>query len=154
MSAHAIDPADKDELRDFYQSCAHRKPEPRQREKGRKDRAKAKTVKDVRPYIMARERDLCRCCRIRPAESMHELRPKSLRGKVSKTNSIGVCGDGVRKCHGLLQRHEIGWESESLLGAEGTLIFTVKTQAAADWLRLAVGEQIESRPMREMERES
>lgn len=130
------------------------KPESRKRAKGRKDRARAQVTKDVRSYVFAREREICRCCRIRRAESMHELRPRSLRGKVSRRNSMAVCGDGVRGCHGFLQRHEITAHSKEQNGTEGTLVFVPISLQAADWLRVGIlgkYRSIESPPMVEME---
>src|SRR3954451_3813241 len=98
------------------------KPEPRKRTKARKVRVSRAAVRDVRAYVFAREREICRCCRFRPAESMHELRPRSLRGKVSRTNSVAVCGSGTTGCHGYLQANEIRWHGD-WRGAEGTLMF-------------------------------
>src|SRR6185295_18191522 len=79
--------------------------------KRKERRTDADRVHVLRMYVMARERGICRCCRTRPAESMHELVPKSLRGHATRQNSVGVCGDGVQGCHGFLQRHEIEWEA-------------------------------------------
>lgn len=69
---------------------------------------------------------------------MHELVFRSQGGKRSATNSVAVCGDGVRGCHGLLQRHEIAWRGDED-GAEGTLVFTIETAAASRWVRIALG---------------
>jgi hypothetical protein len=91
--------------------------------------------KSIREYVFEREQGICRCCRIRKAESMHELRFRSLGGKVSKRNSVALCGDGVQGCHGLLQRHEIDFACD-IEGAEGLLKFQPKTQRAADWMRV------------------
>lgn len=131
-------------------SIAVPKPEPRKRAKSRTMRVYHGHVKETRDYVFARERGICRCCRIRAAESMHELRPKSLRGKVSKRNSVAVCGDGVRGCHGMLQRHEIAVRIDHT-EAEGTVLFYPQTGKAADWMRIARYSFIESQPMREME---
>lgn len=46
-------------------------------------------------------------------------------------NSIAVCGDGVRGCHGFLQRHDVDWEGD----AEGDLIFTPVSPAAQRWMQ-------------------
>lgn len=70
--------------------------------KGERDR-----IAKVRAYIIARERNVCRCCRFRVGQSMHELLPRSRGGKISRTNSVWLCGDGVAGCHGLIQRYEI-----------------------------------------------
>lgn len=103
--------------------------------KGKYDRADAARVKAVRVYVFDRERDLCVCCaslylRVTPAESMHEVVPRSIvdpltgnRGIVSPENSIAVCGDGVRGCHGKLQRHEIRCVRLTERGADGPMLF-------------------------------
>lgn len=128
------------------------KPEPRQRTKNREKRVKTKTTAEVRQYVFARERNLDRVSRYLPAESMHEIQFRSQGGKVSRKNSIAVHGDGVQGIHGLLQRHEITVEIvDPMVGAEGTLIFTARSQAAADLMRIKVGESIESAPMVQVE---
>lgn len=100
------------------------KPEPRKRVKARKKRQQHSVVKDVRAHVFARERGICRCCGSMAAESMHEIRFRSQGGKVCPENSIAVCGDGVRGCHGKLQRHEITVRLlAKRLGAEGALAF-------------------------------
>jgi hypothetical protein len=83
---------------------------------------------------------------------MHELRPKSLRGKVSKYNSIAVCGDGVRGCHGYLQRHEITFDVGDNR-AEAGIYFMPRTDAARTWMKLGEKHGLESPPMRETESE-
>jgi hypothetical protein len=75
------------------------------------------------------------------AESVHEIVPKSLGGKVSLENSIPVCGDGVRGCHGLLQRHEVivqscAGEIRKDYPNDRPLLFEAKTKAARRWLDL------------------
>ena len=100
------------------------KGESRKRIKGRQKRAAAKVVKDVRAYVFEREKGICRCCGCMAAESMHEVVFRSQGGTVSPENSIAVCGDGVRGCHGKLQRHEITVRFGSKRkGAEGFLAF-------------------------------
>lgn len=150
----ASDVADRDALRDHYQHCGIPKPEPRKKVKGRKLRAGKKNSDTVRDYIMGRERQLCRCCRIREAQSMHELRFKSLGGKVSRQNSIGTCGQLVGSepsCHTYLQANQIAYEMDPDVGAEGVIVFTPKTQTAADWMRVALGERLISPPMHQVE---
>jgi hypothetical protein len=74
-------------------------------------------------------------------------------GKPSKQNTIHVCGllvGASPSCHTFLQRNEIGVE-RGPAGAEGTVIFTAKTPAAAEWLRIKVGESIVSPVMAETE---
>lgn len=129
------------------------KPERRQKAKDRQIRVKAKQTKDVRAYVFGRERHLCRCCRIRPAESLHEIQFRSQGGEVSRKNSIAVCGQivgAVPSCHTYLQSHAIvvfiGFE-----GAEGDLKFTPTTQQSADYMRVKVGETVESPIMQHME---
>lgn len=96
----------------------------------------------IRDYVFEREQGICRCCRIRKAESMHELRFRSLGGKVSKRNSVAVCGDGVQRCHGFLQRNEIDWCGN----AEEQLSFQPNSKAAADWMRIKLGLWVVSMP--------
>lgn len=114
--------------------------------------AKPKSERDrigaVRQYIFARERDTCRACRCRIAQSMHEIIPRSRGGKICRRNSIAVCGElgNGPECHGLCQRGEIA-VTQPLEGAEGSLLFTAKTAAAAERLKIKVGESIESLPM-------
>ena len=129
------------------------KPEPRKRTKRRKDRARADHVREVRQYVFARERDTCRICRFRRADSMHELRFRSLGGTVSKRNSVAVCGSGTTGCHGFAQRHEIEWSGRASrdAGAEGTLWFQAMTTAAAEWLRIQRLQSVVSPVMQEME---
>lgn len=72
----------------------------------------------VRDYVFERERGMCRCCGWRHAESMHEIKSRGAGGKRTPENSIAVCGDGVRGCHGCLQRYQIrveGPDAEQLL---------------------------------------
>lgn len=87
---------------------------------------------------------------------MHELVFKSAGGKVSKRNSVAVCGVLVgadSSCHTYLQNHSIAWNGGQL-GAEGTLTFQPISKAAADWMRVAIGQTIESPPMVDMEEAS
>lgn len=122
----------------------------RARQTAKKRRVKTKGVGAVREYVFARERAVCRCCRKRRADSMHEIVFRSAGGKVSKRNSIAACGDGVQGCHGFMQRHEI-LVYDFDLGAEGTLIFIPTNERATEWLGLKQGMHIESPVMLEME---
>ena len=141
-----------------YTGFAIPKPAPRERKTPKAIRVKAKPAEErdrvaqIRDYVRARERNRCRCCRSRVGQSMHELKARSLRGRVSKTNSVWVCGDGVAGCHGMLQRKEI-LADYSVLGAEGVIVFTPQTFKAAEWVKVAKGEAIESAPMRELEQD-
>lgn len=143
------------DLRDYYASAPlaktyrAQKP-PRRIRPRRKPKAERDRIAEVRQYVFARERHVCRCCRFRMAESMHELRPKSLRGRVSKRNSIAVCGDGVRGCHGHLQRHEITFDVRTE-GAEGGIYFMPRTEQARAWMKLGERHGVESLPMRSYE---
>lgn len=144
--------ADPDALAAHYQQCGIPKHVPRKKAKAKKGRVQIKGTHEIHDYVFGRERQMCRVTRPQRAESMHELRPRSLGGKVSRKNSVAVQGDGVNGIHGLLQRHEIGYEFETPeIGAEGTVIFTAFTQAAADAMRVKVGESIVSAPMVVME---
>lgn len=128
------------------------KPEPRKRVKARKVRQHRTRVHEIRDYVFMRERDICRCCRVRAAHSMHELQFRSVGGKVSKANSVAVCGSGTTLCHGFLQQHDIAWSGD-IEGAEGTVSFTPLNERAASHLRIKLGESIVSPPMRDMEAE-
>lgn len=112
-----------------YSKFALPKPEPRKRVKARRKRQHAAVVRDIRAYVFLREQNICRICRIRRAESMHEIRPRSLGGRVSPQNSIAVCGNGVEGCHGFAQRHDIWIEGS----AEGRLRVMVATEVATAW---------------------
>lgn len=127
------------------------KPERRKKTKARRKRQKLANVHLVREHVFARERDMCRCCRCRPAQSMHELIPRSLGGRVSKRNSIAVCGSGTSMCHGFLQTYQITWDADPQLIAEGTLTFYAQSKFAAEHMRINVGAVIVSPPMRETE---
>lgn len=112
-------------------------------------------IAEIRDYVFARERGICRCCRRRRAESMHEIKSRGAGGKVSKRNSIAVCGQlrNGHECHGRCQRKQIvvTWPDEAK--AETTLTFTPTDAASADWLKVKLGEEIVSAPMREYEQE-
>lgn len=118
----------------------------------RKPKAERDAISAIRQYVFGRERDTCRVCRCRLAQSLHEIVPRSRGGKVTRKNSIGVCGQlgNGHECHGLCQRYEVVIEMPPE-GAEGPLRCTAKTRAAADWLKVKVGETIESLPMVYME---
>ncbi len=114
--------------------------ENRLRAERRIQRADQKARKSVREYVFFREANICRCCRLRPAESMHEIRSGGAGGKVSKRNSIAVCGQivgAVPSCHTYLQSCEIRCHVHDMsIGADGDLFFQPHTQIAADWLRV------------------
>lgn len=78
------------------------------REQERKTVKKESISKAVKRAVMERDLKTCRVCG-KPAESVHELRFRSLGGAVSLKNSIATCGDGTRGCHGQLQRNELTW---------------------------------------------
>lgn len=135
------------------------KPEPREKKPRQRIRVKAKPkaerdhIAETRAYIFARERGRCRCCRQRRAESMHELKSRGAGGKVSKRNSVAVCGQlgNGHECHGLLQRKQITYSANDPAGAEGTLYFMPMDQKARDWMKLNDTHGLESPPMRDLE---
>ena len=128
------------------------KPEKRSTTVRRHRRATAERTAAVRAFVFGRERGICRCCRRRPADSMHELRPRSLGGLISHKNSVAVCGSGTTGCHGMLQARRITYTHGGDL-AQGVLWFIPKDQPAAEWMRIALGQTIESAPMRDLDAE-
>lgn len=104
----------------------------------------------VRLAVFDREGGRCRCCVTRAAESLHELKPRSLGGDVSTANSIALCGSGTTGCHGYLTRHEIAvsdlLELESPISALRPLRFSPKTPAARDWLSGVVSQDAQEAP--------
>lgn len=134
-------------VRTLTYSTPKPRPEPkpkgwRARQTAKKFRLKTRGNGAIREYVFEREQGMCRCCRCRRADSMHELLFRSLGGKVSKRNSVAVCGDGVRGCHGYLQRNEIDWQGD----AEERLSFQPLTKRAAEWMRIKLGLWIVSMP--------
>lgn len=130
------------------------KPERRQTTKRREKRVHADHVAKVRAYVFGRERSVCRCCRVRVAQSMHEIVSRGAGGKVSRVNSIAVCGQivgAVPSCHTYLQLREIEVSTFAMIGAEGVLTFIPTTKAAADWMKVKFNERIESAPMIQIE---
>lgn len=124
------------------------KPEPRQRTQGRKVRVSRAVTRDIRAYVFDREQSICRCCRLRPAESMHELKSRGSGGKVSKRNSIAVCGQivgAVPSCHTYLQSNAISYTT-GIYGADDVITFCPRSEAASEWLRLPIYTVLESGP--------
>jgi 5-methylcytosine-specific restriction endonuclease McrA len=80
---------------------AQPKPVPRIVEKLARRQRHTATIKTVRAAVWKRERGMCRICRVRPAKHLHELRFRSLGGRVSTANSIAVCAID----HQLLHAH-------------------------------------------------
>jgi hypothetical protein len=148
----SVDPA-RAASREYYSTCAIKKFDPdREADARRADRFESEREKRVRIYVFARERDLCRVCRIRQAESRHELRFRSLGGKITRENCVACCGSGTTGCHGYLQANAIGYDFETpARGAEGTIYFPVKTEAAAEWLKVLRGHILVSPVMVETE---
>ncbi len=133
------------------------KPEPRARTKRRQERIQGDQDALVRVFVFGRERGICRVCRVRMAESRHELVPRSLGGKVTKRNCIAICGvivGAAPSCHTYLQSRQIQWMQREHDGAQGPLTFTPITREAADWLKVAIGHSILSEPMAIYEEES
>lgn len=144
---------------DYYQTCGTPKHKPREKNSRRSIRRTAKPqaardrISEIRDYVFARERGICRLCRSRRAESMHEIQSRGAGGKVSKRNSIAVCGQigNGHECHGRAQRKQIVITYPDDRKAEGALCVTPRDAATADWLRIKLGEDLVSPPMREME---
>lgn len=133
-----------------YSGFAIPKPERRKRTKAREKRVQGDVDAAVRVFVFGRERNMCRVCRCRMAESRHELIPKSLGGKITKRNCVAVCGSivgAMPSCHTYLQARAIQWMETAGLGAQGPLTFTPITREAADWLKVRMGESICSEPM-------
>lgn len=108
------------------------------RYRAKRRRIAVKDHSEIRTYVFQREQDICRCCRIRRADSMHELKPRGRGGKVSKTNSVAVCGQLVGTepcCHTYLQLNQIDWKATPE-GAQGLLQFRPTTPQAAEWMRV------------------
>jgi 5-methylcytosine-specific restriction endonuclease McrA len=82
------------------------KPGSRLLAKARASRRALSLSKAVKRAVMERDQRRCRVCG-RRATSVHELRFRSLGGRVSLDNSIAVCGTGTTKCHGKLQRNQL-----------------------------------------------
>lgn len=124
------------------------KPAPRKRSKARKDRQQRDRHGEIRDYVFNREQGICRVCRLRRAESMHELKSRGAGGKVSKTNSIAVCGELVGTevcCHTFLQQSEISY-TVGIYGAEDVIAFCPRTIQASEWLQIPIYQVIESGP--------
>ena len=85
----------------------------------------------VRPAIFDKAHNVCVCCRRRPAQSMHEVKPKSLGGQVSMDNSIPVCGSGTTGCHGYLQQNKIVVSTAT----DGRRTFVPRYDDAKRWMR-------------------
>lgn len=127
------------------------KPEPRKKLKRREQAAELDRIHRVRMFITGRDRDWCRCCCFRRMESMHEIKGRGASGLGSKAvnprNSIAACGDGVRGCHGFMQRNEIKVDVlDKRVGANGTLMLIPQTAEAAAWMRVTLGLALESKP--------
>jgi len=133
-----------------YSGSPISKGEPRKRTKAREKREQGDVDALVRVFAFGRERGICRCCKIRAAESRHELIARGAGGKVSRKNSIAVCGvivGAVPSCHTFLQNHSIQWMADEGLGAQGPLVFTPINREAADWMHVAIGQSVHSEPM-------
>lgn len=132
----------------FYQTCGVPKGEPRKRRKAREARLEGDEHAAIRVYVFGREEGICRCCRIRAAESRHERISRGRRGGITKKNCIAVCGTivgAVPSCHTYLQLNQIE-ERATTAGAEGLLEFRPLTRAAADWMRVPIGQWVASLP--------
>ena len=147
-----------DDLRAYYASAGIPKTY-REKKTTQRIRVKPKSkeqrdhITEIREYVFARERGRCRCCRRRTAQSMHELVSRGAGGKVSKRNSIAVCGQlgNGHECHGLLQAKRITFTMSDSRGAEASIYFMPMDQRARDWMKLGEAHGLESAPMREIE---
>jgi len=114
-----------------YNALALPKGQTRKQAKAKAAREHAKHVKAVRAYVFDRENGICRCCRIRLADSMHEIVPRSLGGEVSRENSVALCGSGTTGCHGRIQSHRIKVHGTN---SDYSLVFEATSEASADWM--------------------
>lgn len=135
-------------------------PNPKPTRKARKqdERRESRDERDhnaeISAYVKGRERGICRCCRLRPGQSRHEIVPRGAGGKVTKKNAIWVCGLLVhedRCCHTYLQEYAISVEALTPKGADGDLLFTPKDEKSAEWLKVTVGRAVLSGLMQETE---
>lgn len=81
----------------------------RAQDRARRRRVQLGEERDIKDQVLERDDYTCRVCG-KPAQSVHEIKAKGMGGSrsaVSLENSIAVCGDGTRGCHGKLQRYEI-----------------------------------------------
>jgi 5-methylcytosine-specific restriction endonuclease McrA len=91
------------------------KPAPRVVERRAKVNAAKREERQVKAAVRLRDGGRCRVCG-KPGESVHEIDPKGMGGSrtaVRLDNCITVCGDGVRGCHGRLQRCEIRFKGKA-----------------------------------------
>jgi 5-methylcytosine-specific restriction endonuclease McrA len=104
--------------------AAIEKPVTRKREKAARKRAQAKVTATVRAFVFTRDKGRCRVCGGQ-AHELHELRFRSLGGKVSMHNSIAIC----RGCHSDMQEHRVDYMFiDDRLGANGLIHFTHVTK--------------------------
>lgn len=95
------------------------KPVPHPIAKAAKAKATEQHRRVTKAAVFARDKGKCRVCGD-VAHEMHELRFRSLGGKVSLENSVAVCNFRGRNCHRLLQTLCIDVEGTD---ANGRLIF-------------------------------
>lgn len=108
----------------------HTEPTRKQR-KAKQKRERSQFIKAVRAEVMERDGYICRCCGWRAADSMHEIVPRSLGGKVSLENSIALCGSGTTGCHGFIQQHKIDMVKSVITGEWD---FIPKSPKAEEWM--------------------
>ena len=135
-------------MKPYYEICGIPKGEPRKRRKARERRQDDAAHAEIRAYVFGREEGICRCCRVRIAESRHEIVSRGRRGGITKKNCIAVCGQivgAVPSCHTYLQFNQIDVR-ETPERAEGLLQFRPTTQAAADWMRVKRYQWVASLP--------
>lgn len=144
------------DLDDYYQHAPLAKPIPRKRLKAPAKREKRDKTAKVREHAQTREAWICRCCRHLQGQSMHEILSRGAGGKVSKANSIWVCGElgnDTAFCHGLLQtgQIEVGPEPHN---ADELLVFTPITPKASEHMRVPLGFHLLSPPTHQIRGES
>lgn len=116
----------------FHGGVACPKPtKTRKQLKDRRHRAESATTKAVRLAVFDREQSTCRCCKVRLAESLHEIKPRSLGGKRTLSNCVALCGSGTTGCHGFVQSYRIVTIGRD---AEQALTFIPQTPDAKDWM--------------------
>ena len=99
-----------------------------------KPKAERERIAAVRCEVFERAEHVCEICRRRRAESMDEVKARSLGGVVSVENSIAVCGSGTTGCHGFRQRHEFIVVDRKPDPKGNGRVWMAKTKAAREWL--------------------
>lgn len=97
---------------DPFDLTVYRGPVPKPISKGgigrKKPQANKKTAASPERIAEIREKkcsDGCRLCGKHPATA-HHLIPRSQQGIWTESNIVGLCGDGVQGCHGLIESRD------------------------------------------------